>query len=53
MFLEAGARAYLTDLPNAEFHLIETGHFALEERLDTIAPLVAGFVNSLPKSVTV
>ncbi|MDI7862843.1 alpha/beta hydrolase [Rhizobiaceae bacterium n13] len=50
LFLEAGARAYLTDLPNAEFHLFDTGHFALEERLDTIAPLVAGFVNRLSSS---
>ncbi|NEH56911.1 alpha/beta fold hydrolase [Rhizobium leguminosarum] len=48
-FVEAGARAYLTDLPNAELHLFDTGHFALEERLDAIAPLVAGFVNRLPK----
>lgn len=51
LFLEAGARAYLADLPNAEFHLFDTGHFALEERLDTIAPLVAGFVNRLPRDV--
>ncbi|WP_207795636.1 alpha/beta fold hydrolase [Phyllobacterium zundukense] len=51
-FVEAGARAYLTDLPNAELHLFDTGHFALEERLDAIAPLVAGFVNRLPKFVT-
>ncbi|QRM56958.1 alpha/beta hydrolase [Sinorhizobium sp. BG8] len=53
LFLEAGARAYLVDLPNAEFHLFDTGHFALEECLDTIAPLVAGFVNRLSRSVTV
>lgn len=47
LFLEAGARAYLSDLPNAELHLFDTGHFALEECLDTIAPLVAGFVKRL------
>ncbi len=52
LFVEAGARAYLTDLPNAELHLFDTGHFALEDRLDGIAPLVAGFVNRLPKFVT-
>ncbi|WP_163883475.1 alpha/beta fold hydrolase [Rhizobium laguerreae] len=51
LFLEAGAGAYLTDLPNAEFHLFDTGHFALEERLETIASLVAGFVSRLPKPV--
>ncbi|MBZ9653653.1 alpha/beta fold hydrolase [Phyllobacterium lublinensis] len=51
LFLEAGARAYLVDLPHAEFHLFDTGHFALEECLDTIAPLVAGFVNRVSMSV--
>ncbi|OOG76321.1 alpha/beta hydrolase [Sinorhizobium sp. A49] len=53
LFLEAGALAYLKDLPNAELHLFDTGHFALEECLDAIAPLVAGFANRLAKSVTV
>ena len=43
LFLEAGARAYLRDLPAAELHLFETGHFALEERLGEMAPLIASF----------
>ncbi len=42
-FLEAGARAYLRDLPGAQLHLFDTGHFALEECLAEIAPLVADF----------
>lgn len=46
-FLEAGARAYLRDLPEARLHLFETGHFALEEKLPEIAPLIAAFVDSL------
>lgn len=43
-FTEAGARAYLRDLPQAELHLFDTGHFALEECLPAIAPLIADFL---------
>ncbi|GAA2999527.1 alpha/beta hydrolase [Streptosporangium longisporum] len=46
-FTEAGARAYLRDLPDARLHLFETGHFALEENLPEIAPLIADFVDDL------
>lgn len=47
IFLEAGARAYLRDLPDARLHIMDAGHFALEERLPEIAPLVAEFVDGL------
>ncbi|MCC9310162.1 hypothetical protein LN042_24350 [Kitasatospora sp. RB6PN24] len=47
--VEAGARAYLRDLPDAELHLLDTGHFALEEKLPEIAPLVAAFLDRLPR----
>jgi pimeloyl-ACP methyl ester carboxylesterase len=40
-FTEAGARAYLRDVPDAELHLFDTGHFALEDHLPEIAPLIA------------
>lgn len=43
-FTEAGARAYLADLPDATLALFETGHFALEECLAEIAPLIADFL---------
>lgn len=43
-FPEAGARAYLTDVPDAELHLLDTGHFALDDHLDEIADLVADFI---------
>jgi pimeloyl-ACP methyl ester carboxylesterase len=36
-FIPAGARAYKTDVPDAEVVLLDTGHFALEEEADTIA----------------
>ncbi|MFI6058251.1 hypothetical protein [Streptomyces sp. NPDC051286] len=40
---EPGARAYLRGLPDAEPHLFDTGHFALEDHLPEIAPLAADF----------
>lgn len=43
-FPEAGALAYLDDLPEAELHLLDAGHFALDEHADTIAGLVAAFI---------
>jgi pimeloyl-ACP methyl ester carboxylesterase len=39
-FVPAGAEAYRRDLPDAEVVLLDTGHFALEEELDTIADRV-------------
>ncbi|MFJ2728357.1 alpha/beta fold hydrolase [Streptomyces collinus] len=44
-FPEPGARAYLRDLPDAEVHLFDTGHFALETHLPEIAPLIADFLD--------
>ncbi|GGT02546.1 alpha/beta fold hydrolase [Streptomyces chromofuscus] len=44
-FPEVGARAYLRDLPEAELHLFDTGHFALETHLPEIAPLIADFLD--------
>jgi pimeloyl-ACP methyl ester carboxylesterase len=36
-FTVEGAQAYLRDIPKAEFHLLDTGHFALEDHGDFIA----------------
>ncbi|MFE0521110.1 alpha/beta fold hydrolase [Streptomyces sp. NPDC058954] len=44
-FTEPGAHAYLRDLPDAELHLFDTGHFALETHLPDIAPLTADFLD--------
>ena len=38
IFPAAGAGPYLRDLPKAELHLLDTGHFALEDKLDVMAP---------------
>jgi pimeloyl-ACP methyl ester carboxylesterase len=45
-----GARAYLRDLPQAELHLLDTGHFALEDKGGEIATLMREFLNrKLPR----
>ena len=36
-FTIEGAKAYLRDIPKAELHLLDTGHFALEDSSDFIA----------------
>lgn len=45
IFPADGATPYLRDLPKAELHMIDTGHFALEDRLDEIAPLIRDFLD--------
>jgi pimeloyl-ACP methyl ester carboxylesterase len=45
-----GARAYLRDLPDAELHLLDSGHFALEDVGDDIAALMLAFLDrALPR----
>ena len=44
IFPEAGAHPYKRDLENLEFHLLETGHFALEEDGRLIAELMRTFL---------
>lgn len=39
-----GAKAYLRDVPDAELHLFDTGHFALEEDLEGIAARMRAFL---------
>lgn len=45
IFPEEGAHPYRRDLPGIEFHLFDTGHFALEDKLDEIGPLIRGFLD--------
>ena len=56
IFPAEGARAYLKDLPHAELHLLDTGHFALEDQGEEIARLMRAFLDktelgrALPRS---
>lgn len=43
-FTVAGAHAYARDVPDAEIHILDAGHFALDEKLDEIAALVRDFL---------
>lgn len=45
IFPEAGAHPYLRDLPKAEIHILDSGHFALEDRLHVMAPLIRDFLD--------
>lgn len=46
-FTVAGASAYRDDVPTAEVHILEAGHFALDEATDEIATLVRDFLARL------
>ncbi len=43
-FLPAGAEAYKRDVPNAEVHFFDTGHFALETHVHEIAARIRDFL---------
>jgi pimeloyl-ACP methyl ester carboxylesterase len=36
-FTPAGGESFLKDLPKAEFHRLNAGHFAVEDHLDEIS----------------
>jgi pimeloyl-ACP methyl ester carboxylesterase len=44
-FIPAGAQAYRRDIPDAEVHLLDTGHFALETHAPEIASYMRDFLN--------
>jgi pimeloyl-ACP methyl ester carboxylesterase len=47
-FMAPGAEAFKRDLPNAEIHLLDAGHFALDEKTDEIARLILDFMAKQP-----
>jgi pimeloyl-ACP methyl ester carboxylesterase len=48
VFAQEGALAYLRDLPDAEVHMIDAGHFALETNVLEIAGYIRGLLSKLP-----
>jgi pimeloyl-ACP methyl ester carboxylesterase len=48
IFPPAGAEAFKRDVPKAEIHLLDTGHFALEEDNDVIANYILEFLGKQP-----
>ena len=53
-FTPEGGDAYLRDLPDAELHRLDSGHFAVEDCLDTIAHNMVRFFDErvAPRSAT-
>jgi pimeloyl-ACP methyl ester carboxylesterase len=47
-FIAAGATAFQRDLPDAQIHLLDAGHFALDEKTDEIAALILAFMAKHP-----
>ena len=43
-FTVAGAKAFMKDLPKAELHLLDSGHFAIEDSGDFIAERIRAFL---------
>ncbi len=44
-FIVPGAEAYKTDVPRAELHILDAGHFALDEATDQVAHLTHDFLD--------
>lgn len=51
IFLKEGAIPYQRDLKNIEMHLLDTGHFALEEEGELIAELISRFLTTRRPSI--
>lgn len=49
IFPEAGAHPYKRDLKDLEFHLLDTGHFALEEYGPAMAERIIAFLSRIEK----
>jgi pimeloyl-ACP methyl ester carboxylesterase len=44
-FIAPGGEAYKRNLPKAEIHILDAGHFALDEKVDEIASLMLTFLH--------
>jgi len=44
IFIAAGAEPYKRDIPAAEVHMLDTGHFALETNGAELAALIRDFL---------
>ena len=47
-FKVPGALAFRKDLPDAEIHIVDAGHFAMDTRLEEIAAVTRSFLSRLP-----
>jgi pimeloyl-ACP methyl ester carboxylesterase len=51
IFGPAGAEAFVDDLPDADIHLLDGGHFLLESALDEVTTLIRSFLARQPQGV--
>lgn len=49
-FTVPGALAFRRDLPDAEIHILDAGHFAMDTRLSEVEALTRSFLSRLPLS---
>lgn len=49
-FQVAEAEAYRRDVPDVEVHVLDAGHFALDEKADEIAAITRGFLARVVKA---
>jgi pimeloyl-ACP methyl ester carboxylesterase len=45
-FIAAGGEAFKRDVPDAEIHLLDAGHFAMDEKNEEIAALILRFLHA-------
>lgn len=48
-FIPAGAEAFRRDLPEAEIHFVDSGHFALESCCSEIAAYIRAFADRVER----
>jgi pimeloyl-ACP methyl ester carboxylesterase len=48
-FIVPGAEAYRRDVPSAELHILDAGHFALDEKTEEIARLTRSFMATVDR----
>lgn len=48
-FIVPGAQAFKRDLPQAQIHVLDGGHFVMDTRLDEVARLTDNFLRAQPK----
>ena len=46
-FTVAGAQAFIKDLPEADIHILDAGHFAMDTKVDEVANLTKAFLVKL------
>src|SRR5262249_11208008 len=53
IFTVEGAELFKRDIPSAELHLLDTGHFALEEEVDRIGSLMHEFLDRTINKISI